>query len=131
MKKSQKQDSQKDDNKQSPSVEKEIDASSESGKDKTPATKPAKGEVESSSTTPTKVVSATQNVAKPTSASSETTKGVVQTSAGSSEAKDNAPLQKANIKTQMMDILKAKTIKIHKKIKLNHYHKLVKNRIKI
>ena len=88
----------KDDNKQSPSVEKEIDASSESGKDKTPATKPAKGEVESSSTTPTKVVSATQNVAKPTSASSETTKGVVQTSAGSSEAKDNAPLQKANIK---------------------------------
>ncbi|HCZ8334361.1 TPA: heme uptake protein IsdB [Staphylococcus aureus] len=97
-KESQKQDSQKDDNKQSPSVEKEIDASSESGKDKTPATKPAKGEVESSSTTPTKVVSATQNVAKPTSASSETTKGVVQTSAGSSKAKDNAPLQKANIK---------------------------------
>lgn len=97
-KESQKQDSQKDDNKQSSSVEKEIDASSESGKDKTPATKPAKGEVESSSTTPTKVVSATQNVAKPTSASSETTKGVVQTSAGSSEAKDNAPLQKANIK---------------------------------
>ncbi|HCC5718632.1 TPA: heme uptake protein IsdB [Staphylococcus aureus] len=97
-KESQKQDSQKDDNKQSPSVEKEIDASSESGKDKTPATKPAKGEVESSSTTPTKVVSATQNVAKPTSASSETTKGVVQTSADSSEAKDNAPLQKANIK---------------------------------
>lgn len=97
-KESQKQDSQKDDNKQSPSVEKEIDASSESGKDKMPATKPAKGEVESSSTTPTKVVSATQNVAKPTSASSETTKGVVQTSAGSSEAKDNAPLQKANIK---------------------------------
>ncbi|MEN0235592.1 heme uptake protein IsdB [Staphylococcus aureus] len=97
-KESQKQDSQKDDNKQSPSVEKEIDASSESGKDKTPATKPAKGEVESSSTTPTKVVSATQNVAKPTSASSETTKGVVQTSAGSSEAKDNVPLQKANIK---------------------------------
>ncbi|HDM8850423.1 TPA: heme uptake protein IsdB [Staphylococcus aureus] len=97
-KESQKQDSQKDDNKQSPSVEKEIDASSESGKDKTPATKPAKGEVESSITTPTKVVSATQNVAKPTSASSETTKGVVQTSAGSSEAKDNAPLQKANIK---------------------------------
>lgn len=97
-KESQKQDSQKDDNKQSPSVEKEIDASSESGKDKTPATKPAKGEVESSSTTPTKVVSATQNVAKPTSASSETTKDVVQTSAGSSEAKDNAPLQKANIK---------------------------------
>ncbi|HCZ8074695.1 TPA: heme uptake protein IsdB [Staphylococcus aureus] len=97
-KESQKQDSQKDDNKQSPSVEKEIDASSESGKDKTPATKPAKGEVESSSTTPTKVVSATQNVAKPTSASSETTKGVVQTSAGSSEVKDNAPLQKANIK---------------------------------
>lgn len=97
-KESQKQDSQKDDNKQSPSVEKEIDASSESGKDKTPATKPAKGEVESSSTTPTKVVSATQNVSKPTSASSETTKGVVQTSAGSSEAKDNAPLQKANIK---------------------------------
>lgn len=97
-KESQKQDSQKDDNKQSLSVEKEIDASSESGKDKTPATKPAKGEVESSSTTPTKVVSATQNVAKPTSASSETTKGVVQTSAGSSEAKDNAPLQKANIK---------------------------------
>lgn len=97
-KESQKQDSQKDDNKLSPSVEKEIDASSESGKDKTPATKPAKGEVESSSTTPTKVVSATQNVAKPTSASSETTKGVVQTSAGSSEAKDNAPLQKANIK---------------------------------
>ncbi|MBO8900208.1 heme uptake protein IsdB [Staphylococcus aureus] len=97
-KESQKQDSQKDDNKQSPSVEKEIDASSESGKDKTPATKPAKGEVESSSTTPTKVVSATQNVAKPTSASSETTKGFVQTSAGSSEAKDNAPLQKANIK---------------------------------
>ncbi|HEK6141842.1 TPA: heme uptake protein IsdB [Staphylococcus aureus] len=97
-KESQKQDSQKDDNKQSPSVEKEIDASSESGKDKTPATKPAKGEVESSSTTPTKVVSATQNVAKPTSASSETTIGVVQTSAGSSEAKDNAPLQKANIK---------------------------------
>ncbi|HAR5224325.1 TPA: heme uptake protein IsdB [Staphylococcus aureus] len=97
-KESQKQDSQKDDNKQSPSVEKEIDASSESGKDKTPATKPAKGEVESSSTTPTKVVSATQNVAKPASASSETTKGVVQTSAGSSEAKDNAPLQKANIK---------------------------------
>ncbi|HCT5833005.1 TPA: heme uptake protein IsdB [Staphylococcus aureus] len=97
-KESQKQDSQKDDNKQSPSVEKEIDASSESGKDKTPATKPAKGEVESSSTTPTKVVSATQNVAKPTSASSETTKGVVSEEAGSSEAKDNAPLQKANIK---------------------------------
>ena len=131
MKRITKQDSQKDDNKQSPSVEKEIDASSESGKDKTPATKPAKGEVESSSTTPTKVVSATQNVAKPTSASSETTKGVVQTSAGSSEAKDNAPLQKQTLKTQMMDILKAKTIKIHKKIKLNHYHKLVKNRIKI
>ncbi|HDH6586537.1 TPA: heme uptake protein IsdB [Staphylococcus aureus] len=97
-KESQKQDSQKDDNKQSPSVEKENDASSESGKDKTPATKPAKGEVESSSTTPTKVVSTTQNVAKPTTVSSETTKDVVQTSAGSSEAKDSAPLQKANIK---------------------------------
>ncbi|HCD9154145.1 TPA: heme uptake protein IsdB [Staphylococcus aureus] len=79
-------------------VEKENDASSESGKDKTPATKPAKGEVESSSTTPTKVVSTTQNVAKPTTASSKTTKDVVQTSAGSSEAKDSAPLQKANIK---------------------------------
>ena len=74
MKKNHKTRQPKDDNKQSPSVEKEIDASSESGKDKTPATKPAKGEVESSSTTPTKVVSATQNVAKPTSASSETTK---------------------------------------------------------
>ncbi|HHW9998177.1 TPA: heme uptake protein IsdB [Staphylococcus aureus] len=97
-KESQKQDSQKDDNKQSPSVEKENDASSESGKDKTPATKPAKAEVESSSTTPTKVVSTTQNVAKPTTASSETTIDVVQTSAGSSEAKDSAPLQKANIK---------------------------------
>ncbi|HDG5978512.1 TPA: heme uptake protein IsdB [Staphylococcus aureus] len=97
-KESQKQDSQKDNNTQSPSVEKENDASSESGKDKTPATKPAKGEVESSSTTPTKVVSTTQNVAKPTTASSETTKDVVQTSAGSSEAKDSAPLQKANIK---------------------------------
>ncbi len=97
-KESQKQDSQKDDDKQSPSVEKENDASSESGKDKTPATKPAKGEVESSSTTPTKVVSTTQNVAKTTTASSETTKDVVQTSAGSSEAKDSAPLQKANIK---------------------------------
>ena len=97
-KESQKQDSQKDDNKQSPSVEKEIDASSESGKDKMPVTKPAKAEVESSSTTPTKVVSTTQNVAKPTTASSETTKDVVQTSAGSSEAKDSAPLQKANIK---------------------------------
>ncbi|MFT2032797.1 NEAT domain-containing protein [Staphylococcus aureus] len=109
-KESQKQDSQKDDNKQLPSVEKEDDnkqlpsvekendASSESGKDKTPATKPAKGEVESSSTTPTKVVSTTQNVAKPTTASSKTTKDVVQTSAGSSEAKDSAPLQKANIK---------------------------------
>ncbi|HDZ6516635.1 TPA: heme uptake protein IsdB [Staphylococcus aureus] len=97
-KESQKQDSQKDDNKQLPSVEKENDASSESGKDKTPATKPAKGEVESSSTTPTKVVSTTQNVAKPTTASSKTTKDVVQTSAGSSEAKDSAPLQKANIK---------------------------------
>ena len=96
-KESQKQDSQKDDNKQLPSVEKENDASSESGKDKTPATKPAKGEVESSST-PTKVVSTTQNVAKPTTASSKTTKDVVQTSAGSSEAKDSAPLQKANIK---------------------------------
>lgn len=130
-KESQKQDSQKDDNKQLPSVEKENDASSESGKDKTPATKPAKGEVESSSTTPTKVVSTTQNVAKPTTASSKTTKDVVQTSAGSSEAKDSAPLQKANIKTQMMDTLKAKTIKIHKKIKQNHYHKLVKNQIKI
>ncbi|MCS4672567.1 heme uptake protein IsdB [Staphylococcus aureus] len=93
-----KQDSQKDDNKQLPSVEKENDASSESGKDKTPATKPAKGEVESSSTTPTKVVSTTQNVVKPTTASSKTTKDVVQTSAGSSEAKDSAPLQKANIK---------------------------------
>lgn len=81
-----------------PSVEKENDASSESGKDKTPATKPAKAEVESSSTTPTKVVSTTQNVAKPTTASSETTIDVVQTSAGSSEAKDSAPLQKANIK---------------------------------
>ncbi|MUH19956.1 heme uptake protein IsdB [Staphylococcus aureus] len=79
-------------------VEKENDSSSESGKDKTPATKPAKAEVESSSTTPTKVVSTTQNVAKPTTASSETTKDVVQTSAGSSEAKDSAPLQKANIK---------------------------------
>ncbi|HDI1073009.1 TPA: heme uptake protein IsdB [Staphylococcus aureus] len=79
-------------------VEKENDASSESGKDKTPATKPAKGEVESSSTTPTKVVSTTQNVVKPTTASSKTTKDVVQTSAGSSEAKDSAPLQKANIK---------------------------------
>ncbi|CUC87897.1 heme uptake protein IsdB [Staphylococcus aureus] len=79
-------------------VEKENDASSESGKDKTPATKPTKGEVESSSTTPTKVVSTTQNVAKPTTASSKTTKDVVQTSAGSSEAKDSAPLQKANIK---------------------------------
>ncbi len=98
-KESQKQDSQKDDNKQLPSVEKENDASSESGKDKTPATKPAKGEVESSSTTPTKVVSTTQNVAKkPTTASSKTTKDVVQTSASSSEAKDSAPLQKANIK---------------------------------
>ncbi len=97
-KESQKQDSQKDDNKQSPSVEKENDASSESGKDKMPVTKPAKAEVESSSTTPTKVVSTTQNVAKPTTASSETTKDVVQTSAGSSEAKDSAPLQKANIK---------------------------------
>lgn len=97
-KESQKQDSQKDDNKQSPSVEKENDASSESGKDKTSATKPAKAEVESSSTTPTKVVSTTQNVTKPTTASSETTKDVVQTSAGSSEAKDSAPLQKANIK---------------------------------
>ncbi|HGO2099542.1 TPA: NEAT domain-containing protein [Staphylococcus aureus] len=97
-KESQKQDSQKDDNKQLPSVEKENDASSESGKDKTPATKPAKGEVESSSTTPTKVVSTTQNVVKPTTASSKTTKDVVQTSAGSSEAKDSAPLQKANIK---------------------------------
>ncbi|HFZ5390795.1 TPA: heme uptake protein IsdB [Staphylococcus aureus] len=97
-KESQKQDSQKDDNKQSASVEKENDASSESAKDKTPATKPAKAEVESSSTTPTKVVSTTQNVAKPTTASSETTKDVVQTSAGSSEAKDSAPLQKANIK---------------------------------
>ncbi|HAR3672780.1 TPA: heme uptake protein IsdB [Staphylococcus aureus] len=96
-KESQKQDSQKDDNKQLPSVEKENDASSESGKDKTPATKPTKGE-ESSSTTPTKVVSTTQNVAKPTTASSKTTKDVVQTSAGSSEAKDSAPLQKANIK---------------------------------
>ncbi|HHA0257797.1 TPA: heme uptake protein IsdB [Staphylococcus aureus] len=85
-KESQKQDSQKDDNKQLPSVEKENDASSESGKDKTPATKP------------TKVVSTTQNVAKPTTASSKTTKDVVQTSAGSSEAKDSAPLQKANIK---------------------------------
>ncbi|HDE8788005.1 TPA: heme uptake protein IsdB [Staphylococcus aureus] len=94
----QKQDSQKDDNKQSASVEKENDASSESAKDKTLATKPAKAEVESSSTTPTKVVSTTQNVAKPTTASSETTKDVVQTSAGSSEAKDSAPLQKANIK---------------------------------
>ncbi|MBG1518209.1 heme uptake protein IsdB [Staphylococcus aureus] len=93
-KESQKQDSQKDDNKQLPSVEKENDASSESGKDKTPATKPTKGEVESSSTTPTKVVSTTQNVAKPTTASSKTTKDVVQTSAGS----DSAPLQKANIK---------------------------------
>ncbi|HHC8660189.1 TPA: heme uptake protein IsdB, partial [Staphylococcus aureus] len=72
-KESQKQDSQKDDNKQLPSVEKENDASSESGKDKTPATKPAKGEVESSSTTPTKVVSTTQNVVKPTTASSKTT----------------------------------------------------------
>ncbi|HDP5873043.1 TPA: heme uptake protein IsdB [Staphylococcus aureus] len=81
-----------------PPVEKENDASSESAKDKTPATKPAKAEVESSSTTPTKVVSTTQNVAKPTTASSETTKDVVQTSAGSSEAKDSAPLQKANIK---------------------------------
>ncbi|ALS69449.1 iron-regulated surface determinant protein B [Staphylococcus aureus VET0114R] len=97
-KESQKQDSQKDDNKQSASVEKENDASSESAKDKTLATKPAKAEVESSSTTPTKVVSTTQNVAKPTTASSETTKDVVQTSAGSSEAKDSAPLQKANIK---------------------------------
>ncbi|HDT6321299.1 TPA: heme uptake protein IsdB [Staphylococcus aureus] len=97
-KESQKQDSQKDDNKQSASVEKENDASSESAKDKTTATKPAKAEVESSSTTPTKVVSTTQNVAKPTTASSETTKDVVQTSAGSSEAKDSAPLQKANIK---------------------------------
>ncbi|HDG5860092.1 TPA: heme uptake protein IsdB [Staphylococcus aureus] len=97
-KESQKQDSQKDDNKQSASVEKENDASSESGKDKTPATKPAKAEVESSSTTQTKVVSTTQNVAKPTTPSSETTKDVVQTSADSSEAKDSAPLQKANIK---------------------------------
>lgn len=97
-KESQKQDSQKDDNKQSPSVEKENDASSESGKDKTPVTKPAKGEIESSSTTPTKVVSTTQNVAKPTTDSSETTKDVVQTSAGSSEVKESAPLQKANIK---------------------------------
>ena len=52
-------------------VLKKNDASSESGKDKTPATKPAKGEVESSSTTPTKVVSTTQNVAKPTTASSK------------------------------------------------------------
>ncbi|VDZ34933.1 iron-regulated cell wall-anchored protein [Staphylococcus aureus] len=114
-KESQKQDSQKDDNKQSPSVEKENDASSESGKDKTPATKPAKGEVESSSTTPTKVVSTTQNVAKPTTVSSETTKDVVQTSAGSSEAKDSAPLQKQTLKTQMMDTLKAKTIKYTRK----------------
>lgn len=97
-KESQKQDSQKNDNKQSPSVEKENDASSESGKDKTPVTKPAKGEIESSSTTPTKVVSTTQNVAKPTTDSSETTKDVVQTSAGSSEVKESAPLQKANIK---------------------------------
>ncbi|HDJ3071870.1 TPA: heme uptake protein IsdB [Staphylococcus aureus] len=97
-KESHKQDSQKDDNKQSPSVEKENDASSESGKDKTPVTKPAKGEIESSSTTPTKVVSTTQNVAKPTTDSSETTKDVVQTSAGSSEVKESAPLQKANIK---------------------------------
>ncbi len=30
----------------------------------------------------------------------------------------------------MMDTLKAKTIKIHKKIKQNHYHKLVKNQNK-
>lgn len=97
-KESQKRDSQKDDNKQSPSVEKENDASSESGKDITPATKPAKGEIESSSITPTKVVSTTQNVAKPTTDSSETTKDVVQTSAGSSEVKESAPLQKANIK---------------------------------
>ena len=67
-------------------------------KDKTPATKPAKGEVESSSTTPTKVVSATQNVAKPTSASSETTKGVVQTSAGSSEAKIMLHYKKQTLK---------------------------------
>lgn len=97
-KESQKRDSQKDDNKQSPSVEKENDASSESGKGITPATKPAKGEIESSSITPTKVVSTTQNVAKPTTDSSETTKDVVQTSAGSSEVKESAPLQKANIK---------------------------------
>ncbi len=46
-KESQKQDSQKDDNKQLPSVEKENDASSESGKDKTPVRKPTKGEDES------------------------------------------------------------------------------------
>ncbi|HEB2280254.1 TPA: heme uptake protein IsdB [Staphylococcus aureus] len=97
-KESQKQDSQKDDNKQSSSVEKENDASSESGKDKTPVTKPAKGEIESSSTTPTKVVSTTHNVAKPTTDLSETTKDVIQTSAGSSEVKESAPLQKANIK---------------------------------
>ncbi|HAR7072265.1 TPA: heme uptake protein IsdB [Staphylococcus aureus] len=97
-KESQKQDSQKDDNKQSSRVEKENDASNESGKDKTPVTKPAKGEIESSSTTPTKVVSTTHNVAKPTTDSSETTKDVVQTSAGSSEVKESAPLQKANIK---------------------------------
>ncbi|HHP7502784.1 TPA: heme uptake protein IsdB [Staphylococcus aureus] len=97
-KESHKQDSQKDDNKQSPSVEKENDASSKSGKVITPATKPTKGEIGSSSITPTKVVSTTQNVAKPTTDSSETTKDVVQTSAGSSEVKESAPLQKANIK---------------------------------
>jgi len=39
--------------------------------------------------------------------------------------------KKQTLKTQMMDTLKAKTIKIHKKIKQNHYHKLVKNQIKI
>ncbi len=60
-----------------------------------PVTKPAKAEVESSSTTPTKVVSTTQNVAKPTTASSETTKDVVQTSAGSSEAKDQCSITKS------------------------------------
>ncbi len=42
-------------------------------------------------------------------------KDVVQTSAGSSEAKDSAPLQKQTLKTQMMDTLKAKTIKYTRK----------------
>ncbi len=46
------------------------------GKNENACTKPAKGEVKSSSTTPTKVVSTTQNVAKPTTASSKTTKDI-------------------------------------------------------